>query len=708
LNGLQNLLPALNRLVRGDRSAAVKTLLLPAFVVMMLAMLVLPLPPFLLDLLFTFNIAIALMVMMVSAQMVKPLDFAALPTVLLITTLLRLSLNVASTRVVLMEGHTGPGAAGKVIEAFGQFLIGGNFAVGLIVFAILVVINFVVVTKGAERIAEVGARFALDAMPGKQMAIDADLNAGLIDEKEARRRRSEVSEEADFFGSMDGASKFVRGDAIAGLLILFVTIIGGFIIGMTMHGMSAGAAANSYVVLAVGDALVAQIPALLISVAAAMVVSRVGKDEDIGSQIRGQVFTSPKAMFITAGIVGALGLVPGMPHLVFLLIAGSLAWLAWSLSKSQQATAAAAASPPDPVAPPANAEASWDDLTPVDTLGLEVGYRLIALVDKTRSPAGGDLLTRIKGVRKKFAQDVGFLPPPVHIRDNLVELKPGAYRVTLRGAVVGEAEANPGQFLAINPGGVSPQAQQQLPGIKTTDPAFGLPAVWIEERQKEAAQMAGFTVVDCATVVATHLSHLMQVNAARLLGRVETQQLVDHVTRLAPQLIEDVVPKMVGIATLQRVLQLLLEEGVHIRDMRSIVECLAEHASTVTDPAELARRIRVHLAPAIVQQIYGAVKELDVIALDPELERLVTQALSSPHGAALDPGVADTLARSAADNARRQEDLGHPACLLVPDGIRAPMARLLRRAAPRLKVLGHSEIPETHSIRIGSIIGGTA
>ena len=708
MNGLQNLLPSLNRFLGGDRSAAVKALLLPAFVVMMLAMLVLPLPPFLLDLLFTFNIAIALMVMMVSAQMVKPLDFAALPTVLLVTTLMRLSLNVASTRVVLMEGHTGPGAAGKVIEAFGNFLIGGNFAVGLIVFAILVVINFVVVTKGAERIAEVGARFALDAMPGKQMAIDADLNAGLIDEKEARRRRSEVSEEADFFGSMDGASKFVRGDAIAGLLILFITIVGGFIIGITMHGMGPGAAANSYVVLAVGDALVAQIPALLVSVAAAMVVSRVGKDEDIGSQIRGQVFTSPKAMFITAGIVGALGLVPGMPHLVFLLIAGGLAWLAWSLSKSQQAAAAAAASPPDPVAPPANAEASWDDLTPVDTLGLEVGYRLIALVDKTRSPAGGDLLTRIKGVRKKFAQDVGFLPPPVHIRDNLVELKPGAYRVTLRGAVVGEAEANPGQFLAINPGGVSPQAQQQLPGIKTTDPAFGLPAVWIEERQKEAAQMAGFTVVDCATVVATHLSHLMQVNAARLLGRVETQQLVDHVTRLAPQLIEDVVPKMVGIATLQRVLQLLLEEGVHIRDMRSIVECLAEHASTVTDPAELARRIRVHLAPAIVQQIYGAVKELDVIALDPELERLVTQALSSPHGAALDPGVADTLARSAADNARRQEDLGHPACLLVPDGIRAPMARLLRRAAPRLKVLGHSEIPETHSIRIGSIIGGTA
>ena len=685
----------------GARAKAIKALVLPAFVVMMLSMMVLPLPSFVLDLLFTFNIALALVVMMVSAQMVKPLDFAALPTVLLVTTLLRLSLNVASTRVVLMEGHTGPGAAGQVIEAFGHFLIGGNFAVGLIVFAILVVINFVVVTKGAERIAEVGARFALDAMPGKQMAIDADLNAGLIDEKMARQRRLEVAEEADFFGSMDGASKFVRGDAMAGLLILFITVVGGFIIGMTMHGMGAGQAASSYVTLAVGDALVAQIPALLISVASAMVVSRVGKEQDIGTQIRGQVFDSPQALGVAAAIVGLLGLVPGMPHVVFLIVGASLGLLAWQLSKKRRQEALKPERQAAQEVQAANPEASWDDLTPVDTLGLEVGYRLIALVDKARN---GDLLARIKGVRKKFAQDVGFLPPPVHIRDNLVELKPGNYRVTLRGAVVGEGEANPGLFLAINPGG----ATQQLPGTRTTDPAFGLPAVWIDERHKEMAQMAGFTVVDCATVVATHLSHLMQVNAARLLGRVETQSLVEHVTKLAPKLIEDVVPKMVGIATLQRVLQLLLEEGVHIRDMRSIVECLAEHAATVTDPAELARRIRVHLAPAIVQQIYGPVKELDVIALDPELERLVTQALNSPHGAALDPGVADTLTRSAADTARRQEDLGLPACLLVPDMIRAPMARLLRRAAPRLKVLGHSEIPETHSIRIGSIIGSTA
>ncbi|MBZ8140159.1 flagellar biosynthesis protein FlhA [Rubrivivax gelatinosus] len=684
----------------GPNAAAAKVMMLPLFVVMMLSMMVLPLPPFVLDLLFTFNIAIALVVMMVSAQMVKPLDFAALPSVLLVTTLLRLSLNVASTRVVLLEGHNGPGAAGKVIESFGHFLIGGNFAVGLIVFAILVVINFIVVTKGAERIAEVGARFTLDAMPGKQMAIDAELNAGLIDENEARRRRSEVGEEADFFGSMDGASKYVRGDAMAGLLILFINIVGGLIIGMAMHGLSAGQAAESYILLAVGDALVAQIPALLVSVASAMVISRVGKDQDIGTQIRGQVFDSPQSLGLAAGIVLMLGLVPGMPHLVFLLIGGGLGLLAWQLQRKKKKAAALPERKESADPAQANAEASWDDLAPVDTLGLEVGYRLIQLVDKARQ---GDLLARIKGVRKKFAQDVGFLPPPVHIRDNL-ELKPSVYRVTLRGAVVGEGEAYPGMLLAINPGG----AQQQLPGTKTTDPAFGLPATWIEERHREMAQMAGFTVVDCATVVATHLSHLMQLNASRLLGRVETQQLVEHVTKLAPKLIEDVVPKMVGIATLQKVLQLMLEEGVHIRDMRSIIECLAEHAATVTDPGELVRRIRTHLAPAIVQQIYGPTKELDVIALDPELERLVTQALTSPHGAALDPGVAEAITKRAADTARRQEDLGLPACLLVPDAIRAPMARLLKRAAPRLKVLAHSEIPETHSIRIGSIIGANA
>jgi flagellar biosynthesis protein FlhA len=695
-----NQLTAKLQALLGPRAGVIAALGAPIAVLLVLAMMVLPLPPFALDLLFTFNIAMAVMVTMVAANMIRPLDFAAFPTVLLLTTLMRLSLNVASTRVVLLEGHTGTGAAGKVIEAFGHFLIGGNFAVGLIVFAILVVINFIVVTKGAERIAEVGARFTLDAMPGKQMAVDADLNAGLINEAEAKRRRAELGDEADFFGSMDGASKFVRGDAVAGMLILAINIVGGFIIGVAQHNLSAGQAANSYILLAVGDALVAQIPALLISVAAAMVVSRVGTDKAIGSQIGKQVFGSAKSLAITAGVIGALGLIPGMPHVVFLLIAAGLGYLAyWLRSKEQAAEAAKAVKPIMPSSEGAG-EASWEDLVPVDTLGLEVGYRLITLVDKSKE---GDLLSRIKGVRRKFAQEVGFLPPPVHIRDNL-ELRPSQYRISLRGAVVGEAEAFPGMWLAINPG----HATQKLIGTQTTDPAFGLPAVWIEDRQREMAQMSGFTVVDCSTVVATHLSHLMQVHAAKLLGRVETQNLVEHLTKQAPQLIEDVIPKMVSIATLQRVLQLLLEEGVHVRDMRSIVECLAEHAPAVTDPSELARRIRTHIAPAIVQQIYGSTKELDVIALEPELERLVTQALNSPHGAALDPGVADTLARSAADTAQKQEDRGVPATLLVPDLIRAPMARLLKRAAPRLKVLGHSEIPETHTIRIGSIIGGTA
>ena len=666
----------------------------PMLVVAILAMMVLPLPPLLLDTFFTLNIAVALMVMMVAAYMIKPLDFAAFPSVLLLTTLMRLSLNVASTRVVLLEGHTGPGAAGAVIEAFGHFLIGGNFAVGLIVFAILVVINFVVVTKGSERIAEVSARFTLDAMPGKQMAVDADLNAGLIDEKEAKRRRAEVGEEADFFGSMDGASKFVRGDAMAGILILLITIFGGFAIGILQHDLTATQAANTYILLAVGDALVAQIPGLLISVAAAMVVSRVGKEDDIGKQIVGQMFVSPKVLGITSAIMFILGIIPNMPHFVFLAISALLAYGAWMLARKP------AVVDPQALAAPTSTdvEASWDDLQPVDQLGLELGYRLIALVDKTRQ---GDLLTRIKGVRRKFAQEVGFLPPAVHVRDNL-ELKPSGYRITLRGVIVGEGEAFPGMYLAINPGGIT----TPLIGTATTDPAFGLPAHWIDEQQKESAQMAGFTVVDSETVMATHLSHLMQVQASKLLSRTETQQLVEHVAKLAPKLIEEVVPKMVSIAVFQKVLQLLLDEAVHIRDIRTIIESIAEHAVSTSDPIELAKRVRVALSPAIVQQIYGPTRELNVIAIDPGLERLLVHALGNASGPALDPGVADMLTRTAAETAMKQEEVGVPACLLVPDQIRGAIARLVRRVAPRLQVLAHSEIPETHTIRIGPILRG--
>jgi flagellar biosynthesis protein FlhA len=678
----------------GQNAGVVQGAAAPLLVVAILAMMVLPLPPMLLDAFFTINIAVALMVMMVAAYMVRPLDFAAFPSVLLLTTLMRLSLNVASTRVVLLEGHTGAGAAGAVIEAFGHFLIGGNFAVGLIVFAILVVINFVVVTKGSERIAEVSARFTLDAMPGKQMAVDADLNAGLIDEKEAKRRRAEIGEEADFFGSMDGASKFVRGDAVAGILILLINIFGGLTVGVLQHDLSASEAANTYILLAVGDALVAQIPGLLISVAAAMVVSRVGRDTDIGKQIVGQMFASPRVLAITASILLVLGIIPGMPHFVFLAIAAVLFYGAWALANRPVVTEA------EVLAPASNndGEASWDDLQPVDQLGLELGYRLIALVDKTRQ---GDLLNRIKGVRRKFAQEVGFLPPPVHVRDNL-ELKPSAYRITLRGVIVGEGEAFPQMSLAINPGGIT----TPLIGTATTDPAFGLPAHWIDASQKEAAQMAGFTVVDAETVMATHLSHLMQVQASKLLSRTETQQLVEHVAKLAPKLIEEVVPKMVSIAVFQKVLQLLLDESVHIRDIRTIIESMAEHAPSTTDPVELARRVRIALAPAIVQQIYGPTRELNVIAIDPNLERLLVQALGNAAGPALDPGVADLLSKTAAETAMRQEEIGLPACLLVPDQIRGAIAHLLRRVAPRLQVLAHSEIPETHTIRIGPILRG--
>ena len=686
----------------------IQNLAAPMLVIAILALMVLPMPPWLLDTFFTLNIATALMVMMIAAYMVKPLDFAAFPSVLLLTTLMRLSLNVASTRVVLLEGHTGPGAAGQVIESFGHFLIGGNFAVGLIVFAILVVINFVVITKGAERIAEVSARFTLDAMPGKQMAVDADLNAGLIDEAEAKRRRAEVQEEANFFGSMDGASKFVRGDAMAGILILIITIVGGFIIGMAQHGMSASDAANSYILLSVGDALVAQIPALLISVASAMVISRVGKDNDTGKQIANQMLSSPRALAITSAILIMLGLIPNMPHTVFLTMGSLFGYGAWMIyrkgqkkemaAKAGNGSEAPAANPGALPAPQQDSEATWDDLQPVDLLGLELGYRLIALVDKKRQ---GDLLTRIKGVRRKFAQEVGFLPPAVHVRDNL-ELKPSAYRITLRGVMVGEGEAFPGMYLAINPGGIT----TPLIGTPTTDPAFGLPAHWIDERQKEAAQMAGFTVVDSETVMATHLSHLMQMHAAKLLSRNEVQQLVDHVAKSAPKLIEEVIPKMVSITVFQKVLQLLLEDAVHIRDIRTIIETLAENAASTQDPAELARRVRIALAPAIVQQIYGPTRELNVIAIEPGLERLLMQALSNPQAPSLDPGVADVLTQRAAEVANKQEELGMPACLLVPDAIRNPIARLVRRAAPRLQVLAHSEIPETHTIRIGPILKG--
>jgi len=669
----------------------------PVLIILILSMMVLPLPPFLLDLLFTFNIALSIMVLLVSMYTMKALDFAAFPAVLLFTTLLRLSLNVASTRVVLMEGHTGPDAAGKVIEAFGHFLVGGNFAVGVMVFIILVVINFMVITKGAGRIAEVGARFTLDAMPGKQMAIDADLNAGLIGEDVARKRRAEVAQEADFYGSMDGASKFVRGDAVAGLLILVINIIGGLIVGMAQHGLDFSQAATSYTLLAIGDGLVAQIPALVISTAAGVIVSRVTTDEDVGGQLTGQLFANPQVLFLTAGVIGLMGLIPGMPNIAFLIIAGGLVWLGRRILQRGAVGAAAAAEAPPPPAPAESQEASWDDVALVDPLGLEVGYRLISLVDKSQN---GELLGRIKSIRKKFAQDIGFLVPVVHIRDNL-EIKPNAYVLKLKGVQIGEGEAFPGQWMAINPGQVS----APLPGTQTRDPAFGLPATWIDSGLREQAQIYGYTVVDASTVVATHLNHLIHAHAAELLGRQEVQQLLDRIAKESPMLVQDLVPKTLSLTTLQKVLQNLLEENVPIRDMRTILDVLAEHAPTVSDTTELSSLIRLALSRAIVQQIFPGNEALQVIGLDSALDRVLLQALANSAG--LEPGLADRLLREAQQAMDRQAGLGLAPVLVVQHPLRVLLARFLRRSLPQLKVLSHAEIPDTRTIQVTATIGAT-
>jgi flagellar biosynthesis protein FlhA len=673
----------------------------PLLIIMILSMMVLPLPPVLLDLFFTFNIAMAVMVLLVSMYTKKPLDFSIFPTVLLVTTLLRLSLNVASTRIILLEGHTGGDAAGKVIEAFGHFLVGGNYAVGLVVFTILVVINFVVITKGAGRIAEVSARFTLDAMPGKQMAIDADLNAGLIGEDVARKRRAEIAQEADFFGSMDGASKFVRGDAVAGILILFINVLGGLVVGVLQHDMELARAAQNYTLLTIGDGLVAQIPALIISTAAGLVVSRVATDEDIGQQFVGQVFANPQVLMLTAGILGILGLIPGMPHFAFLLFAAAVGGLAyWMVQRQRQPAQEAPAAAPAAAAPAESLEASWADVAPVDVLGLEVGYRLIPLVDKGQD---GELLKRIRGLRKKFAQEVGFLSAPVHIRDNL-ELKPNGYRIALKGVEVGSGEAWPGMFLAINPGRVA----GTLPGVQTKDPAFGLPAVWVDANQRDQAHALGYTVVDASTVVATHLNHVILNHAAELLGRQEAQALLDHIAKDAPKAVEDLVPKQVPLAVFQRVLQNLLEEGVTLRDMRSIIETVAEHAPRTQDPVELTGHVRVALGRSIVQQLYPGNADLSVIALDPSLERVLLQAVQTvgPDGSGIEPGLADTLLRQTAAAAQRQEEVGLPAVLLVPGALRWLLSRFLRRAVPQLKVIANAEVPDSRTIKVTAIIGG--
>ena len=682
--------------LRGNGQA--KLLAGPLLIIIILSMMILPLPPFVLDLFFTFNIALSIMVLLVSMFTQKPLDFAAFPAILLFTTLLRLSLNVASTRVVLMHGHEGGAAAGKVIEAFGHFLVGGNFAVGLAVFMILVIINFMVITKGAGRIAEVGARFTLDSMPGKQMAIDADLNAGLIGEEEARKRRREVSQEADFYGSMDGASKFVRGDAVAGLVIMVVNVLGGLLIGMLQHGLPFAQAAETYTLLTIGDGLVAQIPALVISTAAGVTVSRVNTDQDVGQQMLGQLFANPQVLWLAAGVLGMLGLVPGMPNLVFLLFTALLGGLAWWLGRREEEVLLRKAADPELPPPVESPEASWDDVQLVDTLGLEVGHRLIPLVDHRQQ---GELLGRIKSVRKKFAQDVGFLPPVVHIRDNL-ELPPNAYVISLKGVEIGRAELQPGKWLAIDPGQVS----GKLNGQATTDPAFGLPAVWIDAAQRELAQVYGYTVVDASTVAATHINHLLHRHASAMLGRQEVQQLLDRLGEGGKSLVEEVVPKAVSLTTLQRILQSLLEEEVSIRDLRTILDTLAEHASAQADAQDLVAAVRVALGRAITQQWFAAQGELHVIGLDAGLEQVLMQAMGS--GGALEPGLAANLMEQTEAALNRQEASGEPPVLVVQHRLRALLARFLRRRLRHLVVLSLAEIPDDRMLRVTSLIGGNS
>ncbi|EMC1014163.1 flagellar biosynthesis protein FlhA [Enterobacter bugandensis] len=672
----------------------------PVLIMTILAMMILPLPTFVLDLLFTFNIVLSIMILLVAMFTQNTLEFSAFPTVLLFSTLLRLALNVASTRVILMNGHTGSDAAGQVVEAFGHFLVGGNFAIGIIVFVILIIINFMVITKGAGRIAEVGARFSLDGMPGKQMAIDADLNAGLIGEEEAKRRRKEVTQEADFYGSMDGASKFVRGDAIAGLLIMAINIIGGLVIGVMQHDMSAGVAGETYTLLTIGDGLVAQIPGLVISTAAGVVVTRVANDQDVGEQMVGQLFTSPRVIVLAAGVIGLLGLIPGMPNFVFLLFTVALLGVAWWLrgregdvkkSGGVQADTDAAEAEVTPIN-----EATWSDVQMEDTLGLEVGYRLIPMVDHEQQ---GQLLTRVRGIRKKFAQQMGFLPPAVHIRDNL-DLAPTHYRILLKGVTIGSGDVQPDRWMAINPG----CAEGEVPGTPCTEPTFGLPALWIDEVHRELAQTLGYTVVDPSSVVATHLNHLISTHTEELFGRQEAQQLLDQITKQSPKLVEDLIPAVISLTTLHKVLQNLLAERVPIRDMRTIIDTLAEFATAQSDADELTTRVRARLSRAITQQWFPGDGDIQLIGLDLSLEQLLVQATQS--GSAIEPGIAENLMKQTEQALQHQEGLGAPPVLLVNPALRLMLSRYLRRIFPQMAVLSSQEINTSRNVRMTYLIGG--
>ena len=676
----------------------------PLLVMAALGMVILPMPAFLLDILFSFNIALSLVVLLITVYTLKPLDFGSFPAVLLIATILRLALNVASTRVVLLEGHQGPDAAGKVIEAFGSVVIGGNYAVGLVVFLILIIINFVVVTKGAGRISEVTARFTLDAMPGKQMAIDADLNAGFITQEQARERRIEVTNEADFYGSMDGASKFVKGDAIAGILILFINIIGGLVIGMVQHDLNFDSAVQIYTLLTIGDGLVAQIPGLLLSVGTAIVVTRQNASQDMGTQVSSQL-GQEKSLYIAAAVMFVMGVIPGMPHFAFLFFAAVIAAMAFFGAKRKVKRAEQEAVQQQEQQHQTEQEAaevkdlSWDDVNHVDVIGLEIGYRLIPLVDKSQ---GGELLNRIKGVRKKLSQEFGFLVPPVHIRDNL-DLEPNTYQISLMGVTIGEAEIRHDHELAINPG----QVFGTLEGIQTTDPAFGLEAVWIKQQQREHAQSLGYTVVDAATVLATHLSQILTNNASQLLGHEEVQNLLDMLGKTYPKLVEGLIPDMMTLGTLVKVLQNLMNEGVAVRDMRSIVQTLVEYAPKSQDPEVLTAAVRISLRKFIIQDLVGPAPEVPVITLAPELEQMLHQSMqmAGDDGTGIEPGLAERLQKSLTDGAQQQELAGESPILLTSGMLRTVLAKFVKYTIPGLRVISYQEVPDDKQIRIVSAIG---
>ena len=666
---------------------------IPALVLMIMAMLVLPLHPLLLDILFTFNIVAALVIVMISIGTRKPLEFSSFPTVLLFATMLRLALNVASTRVILVNGHEGGTSAGEVIAAFGEFVIGGNYLVGFIIFAILMIINFIVVTKGAGRVSEVNARFTLDAMPGKQMAIDADLNAGVIDQEEAKKKREELSQEADFFGSMDGASKFVSGDAMAGLLILIINIVGGLAIGLAQHDLSFTEAGRIYVLLTIGDGLVAQIPSLFLSLATAIIVTRVTTSESMTEQTKAQL-SNPSALFIAAGIMTILGLVPGMPHMVFLSLAAATGGIGLMVIKGNAADEIAQSAPQASDNNDAPKELDWDDVDQVDLIGLEIGYGLIPLVNPE---TGGQLMPRVKGVRKKLSAELGFLVQPVRIRDAL-NLAPDVYHITMNGVVRGKGEVRVGKELAINPG----QVYGKVEGQATKEPAFGLEAVWIDPAQRDYARTLGYTVVDASTAIATHLNKVLRDNSAELLSHDEAQQLLDKLAAKSPKLVEDLVPGKLSLGVITRTMQNLLAEGVSIRDMRTIVESLTEAATKTQDPDQLTTMVRPKLGRMIVQGLIDNDESLAVMTLDPSLEQLLHNVLQQNQGGGmvLEPSLAENLFNALRDGTREVEDKGHAAVLVVSPSIRSWLSKAARHRVADLTVLSYSEIPDDQGVNV--------